>query len=191
MRCFIAVDIDEAVRTNIARFQDELRDRITAPGQKPPKGIKWVNPELMHLTLKFLGEVLDSEIMRVCETVERISAGHRSFDLEIIGAGVFGRPASVVWAGIVETQPLMDLQTEIDRALTEQGFAEDNRKYTPHLTLCRVKNRKAGRELAEAVKGLNNRALGFFGVDSVNIYKSELTKHGPLYTLVSKSTLKS
>ncbi|MBE0535825.1 MAG: RNA 2',3'-cyclic phosphodiesterase [Phycisphaerae bacterium] len=186
MRCFIAVDIDEAVRDEIADVQDALRRQSDLKRSEA----KWVEPANIHLTLKFLGEVRDQDICEVCRIVNEAAADHGRFSIEAEGVGTFGRPARVVWAGISESQDLIALQEDIEQRLDEAGWPKEDKKFSAHLTLCRVKNVRAGKVLQEAVAGQADSRLGTVFVDSVCVYRSDLEKSGPVYTVISRSMLK-
>lgn len=186
MRCFIAIDIDEQIRAKIGGFEDELRHKT---GLDRPK-VKWVEPSNIHLTLKFLGEVRDQVIRDVCGLVERIAAEHESFDVEFAGLGVFGRPARVLWVGTGENESLLSVQKDIEERFCKGGFGSDNKKFSGHLTLCRVKNPGAGRKIEVAIGDYRDLSFGTLAVDSIGIYKSELTSTGPVYTLISRSMLR-
>ena len=136
MRCFIAVDIDDGVRGRIGELEDQLRGDLGSEGG----GIKWVEPDRMHLTLKFLGEVKDSELMEVCRTVESVAVEYAGFSIDVCKVGVFGRPAKVVWVGVDENSVLEDMQSCLERRFGEAGWKADNKKFVGHLTMCRVRN---------------------------------------------------
>ena len=185
MRCFVAIDIDENIKARLKRLQSELRQK-TALGRPE---VKWVDVGLIHLTLKFLGEVKDRRIMDVCKIVESVAADYKSFTVDIGGVGTFGSAARVLWVGAGNSKPLLDLQKELDRNLTEAGFAADNKQFSGHLTLCRIKRAKAGRKLQSLAEDYADSALGTLRVDSICIYKSDLTSNGPVYTLISRNSL--
>jgi 2'-5' RNA ligase len=180
MRVFIAVDIDEDVRKNIAALQRELRQKARAD----EKSVKWVNPDKMHLTLKFLGEVKDADITDVCKAAEQVAQGHDAFDLDIETVGHFGgTSARVLWVGTTDGgEQLAQLANELDEQLWAIGFAKETRRFTGHLTLCRIKNHKAGVELAALADNYGPFEAGASLVDSIVVYQSELTKTGPIYT---------
>ncbi len=185
MRCFIAIDIDKRLRKQIAHLQRELCDKAG-----PIKsGVKWVDPAIIHLTLKFLGEVRDRQINQVCGIVEELAASHESFSLNIRKLGAFGSVARVLWVGTDENETLSALQKDLAERLCVVGFAGDKKQFSGHLTLCRIKNSSAGRTLGKLIKDYDTLDLGALEVNSVCIYKSELTKAGPEYTLISKSSL--
>jgi len=185
MRIFIAIDLDEAVIDNLAGLQSEMRSECNyGKGE-----VKWVKPEQMHLTLKFLGEVEDNRVMEVCSAVNRACLGHERFSIEICGAGSFGRPARVVWAGVEKSEELFGLHSDIEDELESAGWDRDRRGFSGHLTLCRVKSVGAGRELGRAAAGFEDFEGGMSFVESVKIYSSVLGKMGPEYSVVSEIEL--
>ena len=186
MRLFVAIDIDSQVRAGIATIQRQLKRDLNLSGRE----VKWVDPEHIHLTLKFLGEVDDRDVTCICDAVTRVTAEFEPFDFQVKGLGVFGHPARVVWAGITLCSPLLRLQTELDRRLTELGGPMDNRSFAGHLTLCRVKNASAGRVLAESVNAYAEEFFGTVGADEVVVYHSQLSSGGPEYSVVSRAALK-
>jgi 2'-5' RNA ligase len=187
MRVFIAVDINEQIRKAIGDVQKRLQGRVKSSG----KSVKWVRPEVMHLTLKFLGEVDDGAITDVCKAVENVANGHKKFDLDIETVGCFGgRSARVVWVGTgAGSEQLVRLAEDIDDVLGETGFAKETRRFTGHLTLCRIKNVRDGYELAEAVDGFGPFNAGTASIDAVTVYQSELTRAGPNYTALASYKL--
>ena len=185
MRIFIAVDIDEPVRRRIGEIQREL---VEATGlRKGP--VKWVRPEQIHLTLKFLGEVADNAIRDVCRIAEETARRHGPFDLEVRGLGTFGRPARVLWAGMQVIDDLAALQQDLESLLEAAGWKRENRAFAAHLTLCRIKNSYAGRRLAEAIGQYESTFIGPVSVDDIVVYESQLTSAGPVYTAVCRSKL--
>ncbi len=186
MRLFVAIDIEPHVRVRIKQIQNRLVRTL----HLTERHLKWVHPEQVHLTLKFLGEVRDAMLTQVCDAVQRTAADHTAFDVEVKGLGVFGNPARIVWAGTGACEPLGRLQAELEDRFAELGWDKENRLFTGHLTLCRVKNAKAGRQLADAVAAYKDEALGVVGATEVVVYQSRLSSAGPLYTAVCRAALK-
>lgn len=185
MRTFIAIEIGP-------QFRKEIAEVITCmkSGLKLKKwDIKWVDTDNIHLTLKFLGEVKDREITEVCKAVADAAGSFEAFDLQPEEIGTFGRPARVLWIGIAEHPHLMELQDSIEQNLAKLGFKPENRKYSPHLTLARMKNYHAGHEIQNYVSGMEKPNFSLFEVNSVSVFKSDLTTAGPVYTLMSKVEL--
>ena len=184
MRVFIAIDIEPHILKGIGALQKELRGNL-----RQSRGIKWVRPELIHLTLKFLGEVGDDSICEVCEIVRHAAECHQAFSINVDGIGVFGRPARVLWMGTDTPVELAELQADIEMGLVEAGWPADRKKYSAHLTMARIKNTKAAIDVSKLVDGYEMAKIGSFFADSVCIYKSELTSDGPEYTLLSRTKL--
>jgi 2'-5' RNA ligase len=145
----------------------------------------------MHLTLKFLGEVKDKNITDVCKAVEMAAEKHKKFELDIEELGCFGgRSARVVWVGCGNGgEKLSRLAEDVDEQFSEAGFAKETRRFTGHLTLCRIKNVKCGFTLADAVRRFGPFRAGTTGVDAITVYQSELTRSGPNYTVLANYRL--
>lgn len=186
MRLFVAIDIEPHIRVRIKQIQNRLAGSLNLSDRQ----VKWVQPEQIHLTLKFLGEVGDGLLTQVCDAVQRTAADFDAFDFEVRGVGVFGRPARVVWAGVTACEPLKRLQKALDERFVELGWDRDERVFTGHLTVCRVKQAKAGRLLADSVGAYQDEPFGMVGVSDVVIYQSELTSSGPIYTPICRAALK-
>ena len=180
MRCFIAIDIDEEVRKALGDLQRRLRDSVDVK-----KGdVKWVNPNNIHLTLKFLGEIKDEKVVEICNIVGEIAVKHGSFDLDVESVGHFGgRSARVLWVGTGSGgENLLELQKDIDESLASLGWPKETREFTGHLTLCRIRSSKAGVKLAQASEEYKDFKLGTMQADSISVYHSELKPAGPVYT---------
>lgn len=186
MRLFAAIEIDDQVRQRIAKVQNHLKQELNLSGHE----VKWVRPDQIHLTLKFLGEVPDKIITKVCDVVTRTAGQFSGFEFEIAGVGVFGDPARVVWAGCKPCQPMMKLQQQLEEEFSQLGWDRESRPFSGHLTLCRVKNSAAGRKLAAAVENLNDEMFGTVPVQAVRLLESRLSSAGPEYTVVCTAPLK-
>lgn len=185
LRLFIAIDIHQQLAKRLADVQSALR---RLPELKP-NAATWVRPEQMHLTLKFLGAVEPSRLTKICGLVQEIALQHKPFDIVCRGIGAFGSPARVLWAGFEPSEPLEKLQAELDKRLTEAGCAAENRAYSAHLTLCRIKSAAAGSVLKTAAQKWASELFGTVNVDAVVVYESRLSAKGPDYLTVSRSPL--
>jgi 2'-5' RNA ligase len=188
MRVFIAIDIGEQIRKALGDLQRELQSKLDIRRGD----VKWVNPNSIHLTLKFLGEIRDEKTVEVCNTVKEVAAGHEGFELDVESVGHFGgRSARVVWVGCGHgSETLQKLQGDIEQQLALAGWPEENREFTGHLTLCRVRNPKAGVKLAQLTEKYKDFKLGTMPADSVVVYQSELRPSGPIYTPLGNYELK-
>ncbi len=185
MRLFVAVDIDDKIRNAMADLQSKLK----GSGSFEKKEAKWIDPKLVHLTLKFLGEVKNEKAPIICKAVQEVADRHESFSIDVKSVGCFGRPAKVVWVGIEKADSLVNLQQDVEQALADAGWPPEARQFSPHLTICRVKNLIAGKKLGELVKNYTDLQLGSVWIDSVRVYSSELTSTGPIYTVISEMKL--
>jgi len=187
MRCFVAIDIDKDLREGIASIQEDLRRRLSGS----VGAVKWVRPEQIHLTLKFLPEVDEQMLPQLYEAVALSVSGHERFSFEMPCLGSFGSPIRVVWIGPdSEIDALVKLQRDIEKALAESGWPEEDRPFSAHLTLARIKNRLRDNRLANMIRDYGRLNLAAVKVDSVAVYKSQLTPNGPVYTLLSRTGLK-
>ena len=180
MRCFIAIDISEQIRKALNNLQNELQSKADIK-----KGdAKWVNPENIHLTLKFLGEIKDEQVIDICNITEEVASRHESFELDVESVGHFGgRSARVLWVGAGQNcDNLLQLQEDLEQQLDLAGWPKEGRKFSAHLTLCRVRNPKAGIILAQMTEGYKDLKLGTMPADSISVYQSQLTPKGPIYT---------
>jgi 2'-5' RNA ligase len=177
VRTFIAAEISSDVRTKARRL-------ISLLAQAPAK-VRWVEPENLHLTLKFLGEVEMLEMPRLCEVVTAAIAELPPFDLEMQGAGAFPsleRPRTL-WLGIGDGEEAMiELHDALDKSLAELGFRPEQRRFKPHLTLGRVRNSEQGvTELAELIREHHEFPGGITDVAEVVVFSSEMDRDGPTH----------
>lgn len=179
IRSFIAIPMDPEVARATARLIDRLR--------QPGDGIKWVPTDNLHLTLKFLGDVHNTEVPRVCEVLGKVCGGFEPFELLFHGAG--GLPAldraRVLYAGVEDPSgTLTSIAMALERELAELGFKPEPRDYRPHLTLGRAKARKASEEVVQRVRSETETDLGSMWVSEVQLIASFLDKHGPTYQVM-------
>ena len=187
MRCFIAIDIDETIRKGLGNLQDELRKKVDIR-----KGdVKWVRPDLTHLTLKFLGEIKDEQIVDVCNITKDVASRHERFELDVESVGYFGgRSAKVLWIGTGQgSDRLLRLQEDLEQQLDIAGWPKEARKFSAHLTLCRIRSSQAGAKLAQVSGQYRDYQLGAMPADSVTVHQSELTPQGPIYTTLGNYEL--
>jgi len=187
MRVFIAIDIDEQIRKALGSLQNELRSKVDIK----KSDVKWVNPDNIHLTLNFLGEIKDVQAVDVCNITKEVASRHESFELALETVGHFGgRSARVLWVGTGQNSDnLLQLQGDLEEQLASAGWPKETRKFSGHLTLCRVRNSKAGVKLAQMTEGYKDFKLGTISADSVSVYQSQLTPKGPVYTVLGNYKL--
>jgi 2'-5' RNA ligase len=189
MRCFVAIDIDQAMKADLTDVQTQIKAQVDLRSGE----VKWVRPEAMHLTLKFLGEIKNPQSVRVCDVTQAVCQRHMAFEVAVREVGFFGgRSARVVWVGVGrDSQALMDLQTDLEAELDQAGWPPEGRRFSAHLTLGRVKQYGAGRALAQGLSAFKELDLGTLPVQTVSVYQSQLRPQGPEYTALARYTLKA
>lgn len=181
IRSFIAIPLNGEVQRAARKIARELRSEND--------GMKWVPEDNLHLTLKFLGDVVDRDVPQVCKAIRDCCRSIPSFELEFEGTGGFPndqRPR-VVWAGITGGgEFLIDLVSRLEVELAKLGFKPEPRDYRPHLTLGRVRSgsRSASPEVVAKVVRFKKRRLGIMTVDQIRLYASFLDKEGPTYNVM-------
>lgn len=142
-------------------------------------------PEGWHLTLAFLGSVEETRVDAIASALLPIAAAASPMRLSVEGLGTFGggRRPRVLWAGIGgESQRLVDLASEVRRALAPLGFAEEARPFSPHLTLARARHPRGDVELAACRDRYADGGWGSFELREIVLYRSELSQQGARYT---------
>jgi len=183
MRLFVAIELSESLRRSLAKTQSALR--------RDCDGVRWVDPELMHLTVKFLGDVEDSQIALIGDAVGCAAAASEQFEMVVGGCGCFPPRGTVrvVWAGVEEMSGRLASCAESVGALLEPlGFRREARAFSPHITLGRVREDRSRGAIREAV-GCYQLSSTIETVDSLVLMSSVLSKQGPSYSVVSRAML--
>jgi 2'-5' RNA ligase len=194
MRVFVALDIDDAIRQRIQRFMEGVS------GFAPDA--RWVRPESLHITLKFIGE----KPMEMVEEIKRAAAGIRAEPIEITfrGYGFFPttKAARVFWAGIESGSQLTSLAKTVDDATSTLGIPKEDHPFAPHLTLARgggrsgaprwgkgdAPNKNFGR-LQEKLAALPTPDFGTMATHEFFLYQSQLSQGGSRYTKIASFAL--
>lgn len=186
LRTFIAVDAGKSVRDRCVALQDALARAGTE--------VKWVEAENLHVTLLFLGEVVDREVPALCRAVAECCATHDPFTMSVESAGCFPNPRRprVVWVGVGDGGPeLIALHEALEPPLLALGcYRREERQYTPHITLGRVKSDRPTDKLAAALTKYATWQCGSTDVREILVLSSELTPQGPVYTVLSRAKLR-
>ncbi len=185
LRTFIAVAIDKTIRDRAVVLQESLG--------RAGADVKWVEPENMHVTLLFLGEVEDRSLPAVCRVVAEVAAEWPPFEMSVAGAGCFPSPRRprTLWVGIGEgLQELVALHDALEPPLLDLGcYRREVRQYTPHITLGRVKGEAGADQLATALARRADWQGGQVRVREVLVMSSELRSEGPAYTVLGRGKL--
>ncbi len=186
MRCFVAVELEQSVRSTIARFVH----------QELPAGpdVRWCSEDQLHITLKFLGDVDAARLSRVCEFVSESAKHLTPFELTIGGLGCFpprGSPR-VMWMGVEDPDSnCAKWVAAADAELADLGFERERRAFTPHIALGRTKNRAGGALVARLVETLDGPSPMTMRVESLTLFESRLSASGARYCSVLGAPLRS
>jgi len=175
MRAFVAVELDTELVDKISEIQKNLAE---ANAQ-----VKFVEPENLHFTFKFLGDISPEKAESIIRMAEEKAKDYSPFDIKIKGTGVFPNMGyiRVIWLGVEEPEAFSKMQEDFDLDFVKMGFKKE-RSYIPHLTIGRVKGVQNKELLVSIVKELQNIEVGTMNVDKLVLKESELTPVGPIYT---------
>jgi 2'-5' RNA ligase len=183
VRLFIGIEISDEVRAELARVQQRL-------GRCRAK-VKWVPPQNIHLTMRFLGEVSEDRLESVSAAMAG-AAGGGPFEFEVCGLGRFPSRGSprLVWAGVKDgAERVCAVQAELERGVRKAGFEAERRRFTPHLTVGRVKSRAGTDELSALIEQHADRAFGRCPAAELVLIRSKLTPSGAVYSAVDRQEL--
>jgi RNA 2',3'-cyclic 3'-phosphodiesterase len=183
-RTFIAVTISPEIRQAAAKLADLLQPAVG--------DVKWVEPENLHWTLQFLGDVDSLEIPAVCTAVSTAVNEVEPFDLEARGAGAFPAPdrPRTLWIGAgAGAQTMVVLHDAIQRKLNRLGYRAEQRRFVPHITMGRAGRKSPPRPLVRELAGLAEFDAGSMLVDEVTVFASKLTPEGPNYEVLARASL--
>jgi RNA 2',3'-cyclic 3'-phosphodiesterase len=183
MRLFIAIELPDEIRRSLRHVQDAVRSCIERTWDA--QGTKWVRPEQMHVTLKFLGETADEAIPGLTKRLGEIKFGPLRMATKSVQCFPPHGPIRVIAAELDDPEGLSaDLQAKIDEACHTAGFRLEGRKWVPHITLGRVKERLPGSAREMVMK--QNVTREFFVVDQFSLIESRLDREGPQYVTVAR-----
>jgi 2'-5' RNA ligase len=171
MRCFISIDLPEEVKKELAAIQKQI--------PRENAKILDVNPNILHLTLRFLDEIDDFKVNQIKKILENLKI--KKFKAKISKIGVFPDEnfIRVVWTGLEPSEKFREMHEIIDNELEKIGMKKEER-FESHVTLCRVKFVKDKKAFIEGLKKIKVKEMEF-NVDSIKLKKSTLTEEGPVY----------
>ncbi|MGB9234914.1 MAG: RNA 2',3'-cyclic phosphodiesterase [Terriglobales bacterium] len=191
MRIFIGIDLDDEIRRKIARFLEGVGGFASEA--------RWVRPESLHITLKFIGEQKEEQVAAIAERLRLVRSG--PIDIRMAGHGFFPTPKAprVFWIGIHAGPAFAALATQIDAAVGELGIPREKREFSPHLTLARAgggsgdpKWRKGDQPnsvfsvLQKRLATLGEIDFGTMTADKFILYQSQLSPAGSKYTKLER-----
>jgi RNA 2',3'-cyclic 3'-phosphodiesterase len=195
MRLFIALDIDDAIRTRLSRFVEGVT------GFAPDA--RWVKPESLHVTLKFIGEQSDSAVDQIKETLSRVESRRSEIHFRSYGFFPTAKSARVFWIGMEADPQLATLAAIIDDKMASLGIPKEDRAFSPHLTLARAgggsgsprrnktdRSNRVFQHLQEKLEALSTPEFGTMMARAFFLYQSQLSPKGSKYTKLASFDLK-
>ncbi|MDA8078492.1 MAG: RNA 2',3'-cyclic phosphodiesterase [Nitrospiraceae bacterium] len=184
LRCFIAAEIPEAVKKKIGETIQFL--------SRTNPDVRWVPEGNLHITLKFLGSAEESVVEAITDSLKKNIAPYTSFYIKIAGIGFFpagGRPR-VIWIGVKDGVFMEELRKAVDSAMSAFGFPADDRPFSPHLTIGRVRSGKGMLMLLTKIEELQGTDFGDIEIRGITVMKSELKPSGAEYSSLAEIGLK-
>ena len=190
LRSFIAIEIPVEIQNAISHSTTALQRALPKPI------IRWVSPQNVHLTLKFLGDVSPANLERLAEVLKIEAAVHGMFSMPVGGIGAFptSRRARVIWIGLEAPPALVALQRGVEAASARLGYTREDRPFSPHLTIGRVGQNVTAADLQKirtALDGTSVGSLGMVDVNAIHIFKSDLQPGGSVYSHLFALPMKS
>ena len=170
MRCFVAVDIPEELKSRISSVHEEFSSL----------DVKLVEPENLHFTLKFLGEIDETEIEAVSEKLSAVAKTLSPFSVLLSGIGAFPSLSyiRVIWIGAL-SDDFLNLHNTV--AVSLKNIGKPEKEAVPHLTIARVRSARDKEIIARIIKRYEKESFGSMQVDKIKLKKSTLAPRGPIY----------
>ena len=192
IRTFLAVELSEDLRKQIAVVQQDLQSRLGDESSKAVR-IAWVQPASIHLTMRFLGETDEQLVDPIREAMATVRRSHPTIHIPLERLQAFPnlRQPRVLWVGPSEpwlksaaAKQLTSLHREIESCCRSLGFVTEDKPFTPHLTVARIKagDREIGQRLAQSGACDQALSVGVITVGPLVLMKSKLRPTGPVYT---------
>lgn len=184
MRCFISINLDETVKKEIDAAIRQL---------KPANSdVKWVSADNTHITLKFLGNIGEDIVEGLKEKLSLVVGRHDSFRINLHGVGLFPdkRRPRVVCVNLIDTQALKELQVHVEESAVSIGLSKENRPFSPHLTIGRIKSSIRHNSLFNMIEALKDKDFGNIEADRIYLMKSDLKPTGAEYSILAEFQLR-
>ena len=179
-RLFVAIEIPVSLSHDIAAIQEQVRETSAQ--------MRCVSPSLMHITLKFIGEVHERDVDKISSALKTISSAPFSLSTKALEFNNYKQPR-VLWLRMHPVPALFDLVQEIEQVLLPFGIQMEKRKYSPHITIARIK--QVSPDLFTLIDSHHHALSCTFDVSSIVLKKSVLTSTGPIYSDISEVPLRA
>jgi len=187
MRAFIAIELPKDIRDSLCLLQEAFK--------QTGSDVKWVEPQNIHLTLKFLGERDEKRIKQIEEVVEEVAKENRAFTMRINSIGAFPRLEAprVIWVGLGKGEmETVKIAQELDEKIATLGIPKEERPFSSHITIGRVRSPAKREKLIQGLKVLSQETVWKnqeFQAGKITLFKSTLSPKGPFYEVISEAPL--
>jgi 2'-5' RNA ligase len=184
VRTFIAIELSDTAKERLSEIQKQL--------QQLELDVKWIEPENIHLTLRFLGDLTQKQLKSITEAMPQWVTGVPPFSIAITGLGAFPSPQKpkVIWAGVNDNSGEMSrLAEQIEQGINQCGISKADREFSPHITIGRVKELKNISCLTETVPGYAISPALEQTISKVTLFKSTLSAQGSIYKVLTQVDL--
>jgi len=188
MRTFIAIELPKEIKDSLSKIQEQLK--------KSGADVKWVLPQNIHLTLKFLGEIDDIKLSKISEILEDTAKGKNPFQIRISSIGAFPKMnfPRVIWIGIDKgDQETKEIGDRLEEKIAKIGIPREDRPFSSHITIGRTRSTLNRDKLVGDLEDLASNFGGRnfeFTVTKITLFKSTLTPKGPVYEILKEASLK-
>ena len=181
VRAFIGIDLPPEIQRCLEQVTTQLRQRLEGVP------VRWVPAEKIHITLKFLGDVSVANIDMLKKIMKSVAPAHQAFEISVGGLGAFPKPHDprVIWVGLEIPPELVVVRHGIETEAARLGYTQEERPFSPHLTLGRVSRNASTSDIHKNANVLETYKVGFLGavrVEAIHLYRSDLKPGGAIYT---------
>lgn len=189
MRTFIAIELPPEIKESLARIQNQLKTSGA--------DAKWVEPQNIHLTLKFLGEINEQKLAQIVSIIEDISKNKNAFSIRLSSLGAFPKINSprVIWIGIDKgDNETKDMVESLEEKIARIGIPKEDRPFSSHITIGRLRSSLNRQRLVKVLLDLQpnfEKEGKEFLVTKITLFKSTLIPYGPIYEVLKEASLKT
>jgi 2'-5' RNA ligase len=184
-RTFVGVSLNDPLRQQLAAIQQTLA--------RTGARVHWTQPDALHITVLFLGDLDDQELVKVCQDVDRQTPRFPRFSVAIHGLSGFPTPRrpKILWAGIADgAAELVQMYQHFEQQFVKSiGYRPEERSYSPHVTLGRIKADEAAQQIARELPRYSDHRFGDMPVSEIHVFRSDLRRDGPQYTILARGQL--
>lgn len=189
-RLFITLDFPEPILAQIHLIMQSLKNTL------PQKGIKWVSPSILHLTLKFLGDVSIQHLPNIQAAIAKTANLSKSATAQVGGLGAYPslKKPNNIWIGVSAEPVFKQIFTNLETNMESIGFVPDPKGFSPHITLARITRYATYAErnqIADSLQKFDDATLGSCIFDAIHLYRSDLKPSGPIYTKLYSANIQN